>query len=110
MVTVGFPEVTSSLGLRWNSLRCYVSSHSFFDQVHRLFEAKVRRRLRTDRALSDLRLYSLAYVMLFLAICIVIKLVVLVSLDWLCINDVIYDLRRLMYLNLDLCCISVLYD
>jgi len=82
----------------------------FFVQVHRLFEAKVRRRLRTDRALSDLRLYSLAYVMLFLAICIVIKLVVLVSLDWLCINDVIYDLRRLMYLNLDLCCISVLYD
>ena len=30
VVTVGFPEVTSSLGLRWNSLRRYVSSHSFF--------------------------------------------------------------------------------
>jgi len=75
-----------------------------------LFEAKVRRRLRTDRALSDLCLCSLANVMLYLAICIVMKLVALVSLFGLCINDVIYDLRQLLYLNLDLCCISVLYD
>ena len=66
-----------------------------FVQVHRLFEATVRRRLQTDRALSDLCLCSLANVMLYLPICIVMKLVVLVSLDWLCINDVIYDLRLL---------------
>ena len=45
-----FPEVTSSLGLSWNSLRHYVSSHSFFVQVLRLFEARVRRKLWTYRA------------------------------------------------------------
>jgi len=55
--------------------------------------------------LSDLCLYYLVIVMLFLAICIMVKLVVLVSLDWPCLNNVIYDWRWLLYLNLDLCCI-----
>ena len=70
----------------------------------RLFEARVRRRLWTDRAY---RIYAyVIYLLLryFLDICIMMKLVVLVSLNWLCINDVIYDLGWLMYLNLDLRC------
>ena len=43
--------------------------------------------------LSYLCLCYLVIAMLFLAICIMVKLVVLVSLDWLCLNNVIYDLR-----------------
>jgi len=34
-----------------------------------------------------------SYYYVILATCIMMKLTVLVSLDWLCINNVIYDLR-----------------
>jgi len=63
-----------------------------FVQVHRLLEAKVRRRLQIDRAMLDPTFMSL-----LLMICYAIYLCCnepcrMSSFDSLCINNVVYDL------------------